>query len=276
MQYAHSSRIAVIENEYADLSIDGYLLSTSNAPFQLIEMNKGSLFCICQFSSFKTVLKELNDNYRPEMILVEATGVADPISIAQLFDDAFIAQNFYMAHIFALVDSLRFMTIAQGLKSVSHQIRVADTVLINKTDLISSQALTQVKAQIAALNPYAQQLEVVHGEIDLPTYLASMNVSRYAKCQGELTQRAEPSLYTQVYKSVESLSKESVYNFFASLTNATYRIKGYIYIDGKHYIAQYVTGDLSLTQCDATEHYNELIAIGSEIINLRKLEICNT
>ncbi|MFR9581237.1 MAG: GTP-binding protein, partial [Rikenellaceae bacterium] len=84
---AGKRRIAVIQNEFAQSSIDGEILKEVTTDFVIRELNTGSIFCACLFSQFKAVLKELSSRDDIDMVVVEATGIADPIAIAQLMED---------------------------------------------------------------------------------------------------------------------------------------------------------------------------------------------
>ncbi len=268
-QEAAHHRVAVIENEFAELGIDGEeLLRRHN--FLLVEINIGSIFCVCQYSNFKEVLQGIRDEYDPDIIVVETTGVADPIAIAQLMEDEYIASNFYLELIVTLVDAVRFLTVGQALLSITHQIKVADVLLINKVDGVGADVIDSIKTKLLELNPFAAQCETVEGWVDV-SHLRLRSTQR-PKIKGELTTADQSNLFTRVYKSTKSLRMDSVKSFFRELPPSIYRVKGYLYIDKSHYMVQYVAEELKLTEVGCAGHYNELIAIGSEMIIFRAIE----
>lgn len=83
-KFGNTKRIAVIQNEFAPSGVDGHELKNTGKPFQLIEINNGSVFCVCQLDNFMGVLEKLTNEYKPEAIYLESSGLADPISIAEI------------------------------------------------------------------------------------------------------------------------------------------------------------------------------------------------
>ncbi len=80
--FGNEKKIAVIQNEFANANIDGQELEKTGKAFKILEINKGSVFCVCLLSSFIQSLVELVESCQPDIIVLEATGLADPISIA--------------------------------------------------------------------------------------------------------------------------------------------------------------------------------------------------
>ena len=83
-KYGNKTRIAVIQNEFAPTGVDGKELKDTGQPFELIEVNNGSVFCVCQLDNFTEALDKLALDYNPDVIFLESSGLADPISIAEI------------------------------------------------------------------------------------------------------------------------------------------------------------------------------------------------
>ena len=64
-EYGDKKRIAVIQNEFAPSGIDGTDLKNSVDDFKLVEINNGSVFCVCQLSNFTNLLEKLSVEYKP-------------------------------------------------------------------------------------------------------------------------------------------------------------------------------------------------------------------
>ena len=117
--YADNKRIVVIQNEFASANIDSKELKNTGKSFKLYEMNRGSVFCVCLISDFKNVLVELVDSYNPDAIVLEASGLADPIAIAQFLQAEELRHRLFLAHIWSIVDAEKFLQIVKVVKKSS-------------------------------------------------------------------------------------------------------------------------------------------------------------
>jgi G3E family GTPase len=156
-------KIALIINEFGSQSVDGQLVPAG--PHPKYEINKGSVFCICVKTDFIRVLKEIAEDVRPDLVLLEATGIADPCDLADLLDVPHLGDRFETRANICIVDALNFFKVAPFMKAAQNQARQADGLVLNKTDLIPPRDLEQVAAALARLNPTAPQERVVHGGV---------------------------------------------------------------------------------------------------------------
>ena len=98
-------KLALIVNEFGKEGIDGVLLSTLG--IALSEINNGSIFCSCRLDQFEEVLNHTIAQ-RPEVILVEASGLSDPTNIHKILSQPeWVSQIRYMGSI-CLVDAVHF------------------------------------------------------------------------------------------------------------------------------------------------------------------------
>lgn len=70
--HADSMKLAVIQNEFAPASVDGTDLRQTHKPFEMLEINKGSVFCVCLLSGFIKSLSVFIDSYTPDAVFLEA------------------------------------------------------------------------------------------------------------------------------------------------------------------------------------------------------------
>jgi G3E family GTPase len=155
-QYADKMRIGIIQNEFAPGRVDGVELRQSGHDFQLMEINKGSVFCVCLLSDFRKSLQAFVDQIEPDVILLEATGLADPIAIGELLQAVELKARLYLAQVWCIVDAVHFLRMESSMIRVRHQIRIADKIIINKTDLPRAD-LAGCKTRIKKINPFGLQ-----------------------------------------------------------------------------------------------------------------------
>ncbi len=258
-------RIAVVQNEFAQTSIDSDILREVGRDFALTELNTGSIFCVCLFSKFKESIKELVDNYKPEIIVVEASGVADPIAIAELIEDNEVAKRAYLSRIFTVVDAPRFEKALSNLVGVRHQVQVADAVLVNKCDLASEDELERVSKKVKEINPLAYEVRGEFGRFDLESILNNGSVhDMNSRPRGALTKCGEIDFISKSFRYAGSIEREKLELFLGSLTDETLRLKGYVTTsDGESLMIHYLPGQCVISRCNSPLAGRcELISIG--------------
>lgn len=263
--YAEKMKVAVVQNEFAQMGIDSEVLKHKTQNFVLRELYKGSIFCACQFSSFKDVLVELAQQESVDMVLIEATGIADPIAVAQLMEDARISERYYLDRIITVVDCTRFLKLEQIL-GVKHQVEVADYILLNKTDRTTQEGMQQVMSEIHSLNPFAHVMLSEHGkfspdELSLETTIVPVSKDM----SGELTRCKQGNYVSKVYSSSSSVKREAMEQFLQSLNENILRVKGFFMNNlGETFMVQYTPGQIEILPWTETVGKTQLISIGFE------------
>jgi len=146
-------RIAVLINEFGQLPIDGALLPAGD--YSLAEINKGSIFCICVKTDLLKNLEEIAREFNPDILLIEATGVAEPRDISALLSTDFLKDTYSESRVITVVDALNFPKLATILPALSAQVAAADIILLNKTDIVDSEGIKSRECEIRKLNPSA-------------------------------------------------------------------------------------------------------------------------
>ncbi len=272
--YSAQKKIAIVQNEFAQSNIDSDILREEDKHFVLRELDRGSIFCTCLFSNFKDTLVELSEQEELDVVLIEATGIADPIGIAQVMEDQRISDSYYLDKIITIVDSCRFLNALERIIGIRHQIEVADYILINKTDLVEDVVLQKIKERIDLINPFAKLLFSSHGRFS-PQDFNKGDVSNYISQQlrGELTRCGEGNYVSRIFKTTELISMDKVNAFMESLDDYILRVKGYVMDqDGNGYMIQYVPGQVEIIPCKHLVEKTELISIGFKEPDFRILQ----
>ncbi len=268
-------RVAVVQNEFAQSSIDGDILREVDSEFTLHELNTGSIFCACLFSQFKRVLVEIANRGGVDVVVVEATGIADPIAAAQLLEDREVVDRYFLSQIITVVDAPRFEGILSRITGVRHQIQVADSVLINKIDGVDEAGRERGVAIIKEINPLAYVQCGSYGEFDLDAIFGRGAKSTLYKSSlnGALTKCGEGGYISKSYKSTTPISREKLDRFFESLDDDILRLKGYLTLDsGECMVVQYVPGELAMELSVNQMRQTELVAIGYKMPKFELLQ----
>lgn len=190
-------KIAVIVNDIGEVNIDASLIEkdgiVSGKDDSLVPLQNG---CIC--CTLKTdLLEQIQDIIAAkkfDYIIIEASGICEPIPIAQTIcalEDAYADYNMpkqcYLDSIISVVDAKRLSDeFNQGgdllndhldeediENLVIQQIEFCDTIILNKIDEVSKEELSSVKDVIKALQPHAEIIETNYAKVDLSKILAT-------------------------------------------------------------------------------------------------------
>jgi G3E family GTPase len=155
-RFGDSRKVAVVQNEFAPASIDGTDLKQVSKPFEILEINNGSVFCVCLLSDFKSSLNRFIREHHPDAVFLEASGLADPIAVAEVLQAEELKDIVYLAYIWTVVDVPNFLRLKTMVKRLTHQVAVADRIILNKIDLADDEMLENVREVVREINPFAE------------------------------------------------------------------------------------------------------------------------
>lgn len=230
-KYASEKKVAIIQNEFAPANVDGAELKKEGGAFEILEINNGSVFCVCLLSNFTSSLKAFVEEHNPDMIFLEASGLSDPIAIAQLLDFEDLKKNMYLAKVWTIVDAANFLKQQALLKTVQHQVRIADVVIINKTDLSSNEQVEEVVKVVGSLNPFTKIIRSSYCDItDQELAIEDIHETVSEKTQDQnarLESGGRPEIGVGVFRSSRGISREKLIQFIDIYSKKTIRIKGF-------------------------------------------------
>jgi len=266
--YADQKRIAVIQNEFAPGQVAGLELAHTGKSFEMLEINRGSVFCVCLLSDFVKLLHELIQSRPVDAVILEATGLADPIAVGQLLEAHNLKDRVHLAHVWCIVDSGNFLKLSQNMPRMIHQVQVADTVIINKTDL-NDKELPEIKEKIKKLNPFANIYESTFCDISLKNEIAEYEeqvTSRDLLNEKNISSAPRPNLNSVVYRHTKPVSRKNFENFLQLIEKKVHRLKGFIKLEGNAMVAvQSCFGVTTTENIKNISGQTEFIAIGPGI-----------
>jgi G3E family GTPase len=162
----HGKRIAVIENEFGEISVDHDLII--GADKDIFEMSNGCVCCSIKGDLIKTLNKLFERKEHFDSILIECTGLASPGPLAQAFivEDE-IESGLRLDSSANVVDAKHFWQHLKDFEVSWEQIAVSNVILINKIDLISNDELIAIENKIKEINPSANIYRTQNCQIDL-------------------------------------------------------------------------------------------------------------
>ncbi len=150
----HGKKYAVIVNEFGEINIDNDLIVESDE--EVFEMNNGCVCCTVRGDLIRVVEGLVKRPGGFDGILVETTGLADPVPVAQtFFMDDDVRARAKLDAVVAVADAKHLVESLADSPEAQEQIGFADVILLNKTDLVGADELAAVEGRIRAMNPHA-------------------------------------------------------------------------------------------------------------------------
>lgn len=146
----HGLRIAAIVNDFGSINIDEALLES--ATDEVIGLRNGCICCSLQGDLLRT-LKQVLEGPRPDLIVIEASGVADPQGIIEGLLDPVLWQAARLDGIICLVDAAEVTQTPARLNDALwlSQVMAADVVQLSKCTDLAAPALSRLELQLATL-----------------------------------------------------------------------------------------------------------------------------
>jgi G3E family GTPase len=166
----HGKKYAVIVNEFGEIGIDNDLVV--GADEEVFEMNNGCICCTVRGDLIRILDGLMRRKGNFDAIIIETTGLADPAPVAQtFFMDENVGRRTKLDAVVTVADAKWLNERLKDAPEAKNQIAFADVVLINKTDLVSSEELSEVEARIRGINPYAKLHRTERAKIPLDAVL---------------------------------------------------------------------------------------------------------
>lgn len=171
----HGSKIAVIENEFGEESIDNDLLVQSEDE-EIITMNNGCICCTIRGDLAENLIrlmerkKEGKANF--DRVIIETTGLADPGPVAQtFFMDEEVAQFYMVDGVITVVDAVNAPRTLDEQAPAQAQVGFADRILLSKVDLVPPSVIEDLSDRLHHMNPRAPIVECNMGNVDIKEVL---------------------------------------------------------------------------------------------------------
>ncbi|PWV95647.1 G3E family GTPase [Hoeflea marina] len=166
----HGRRYAVIVNEFGEVGIDNDLIVESDE--DVFEMNNGCICCTVRGDLIRIIEGLMRRPHRFDGILIETTGLADPAPVAQtFFVDADVRSKTRLDSIITVVDAMHLLGEIDRAHEAQEQLAFADTIILNKIDLVSGEEIAAVEQRIRRINPTASILRSQRCDIDIASLL---------------------------------------------------------------------------------------------------------
>ncbi|MBD2342867.1 CobW family GTP-binding protein [Anabaena subtropica] len=162
-------KVAVLVNEFGDINIDSQLLVSVDQ--DMVELSNGCICCTINDGLVDAVYRVLEREERIDYLVIETTGVADPLPIILTFLGTELRDLTNLDSILTMVDAEAFNSHHFESEAALKQLTYGDIILLNKTDLVTPEKIQELENYVHDVKASAKILHTKHGEVALPLIL---------------------------------------------------------------------------------------------------------
>ncbi|MEI2581904.1 CobW family GTP-binding protein [Scytonema sp. PRP1] len=165
-------KTAVLVNEFGEIGIDNELIISTDDNNNMVELSNGCICCTINTDLVDAVYKVLERQDKIDYLVVETTGLADPLPVALTFLGTELRDLTRLDSIITVVDAANYSLDLFNSQAAYSQIAYGDVILLNKTDLVSQAELETLEAKIREVKEGARIIRTNRSEVPLPLILS--------------------------------------------------------------------------------------------------------
>ena len=163
-------KTAVLVNEFGEIGIDNDLIIATGE--DMVELSNGCICCSINGELLEAVYRILDRPDPVDYLVVETTGLADPLPVAMTFLGSDLRDATRLDSIITLIDAENFTDEILEGEVARAQVVYGDILLLNKCDLVAEERLSEVEARLREIKTDARILRSVKGDVSLPLLLS--------------------------------------------------------------------------------------------------------
>lgn len=163
-------KTAVLVNEFGEIGIDNELIVTTGE--DMVELNNGCICCTINNDLVEAVYKVLERQDKVDYLVVETTGLADPLPVALTFLGTELRDLTRLDSIVTVVDAANYSMDLFNSQAAHSQIAYGDIILLNKADLVDEADLDLLEVKIRDIKEGARILRTTRSQVAIPLILS--------------------------------------------------------------------------------------------------------
>lgn len=265
----HGLKVAVIVNEFGDVGLDGAVVSGGE---QFVELDNGCLCCAVN-ADLEAALRDLLNRGGFEHLVIETTGVADPLPVAWTFDRPGLSQGYRVDAIVTVVDAAAFPFALMESTEARKQVERADLIILNKIDVVPDD-IERVEIVLRQFNTAALIFRTTQG------------TAPWSLILGVTHKRTEPvanyhhhtEFSTWSYQTAGSFELEAIEDFLQLVPTNIYRFKSLTRLPNSELWvhANVVAGRIDIRECIPARppEHSTLVFIGRDLDEEKLEKMC--
>jgi G3E family GTPase len=300
-RFPKNKKLMILMNEFGEIGVDGTLIE--NDDLEMMEISKGSIFCVCVKTDFIKGLYQIAQTVAPDVLIIESTGVANPSDLKRDLKLSLFKNRFQFKDQFCIIDARNFLDAFETYTAIEKQIASSTCFLINKVDLATPEIIENIRGVVRNFHPAPEFYETTYADIPLGKFFSDQSAADESGKTALPAESDDPSLTTEqldryLEEAMDIITAEmtppdclmsAVYRWTgddikqvealaARLPSSILRSKGFLTYRGENYLFSYVMGDWSIEKCevpsDRIQHKNILVFIGppESMASLERIE----
>ncbi|MEZ9700728.1 GTP-binding protein [Vibrio sp. 10N.261.46.E12] len=229
-----NNKVAVIVNDFGSINVDASLVKHQDNT--MIALENGCICCNLAEGLVVAVMRiiAMTGECRPEQIVIETSGISDPIDIASKFSEEGFKEHAPLNAIITTIDAENVLSLKGDMLSLAEQqAKAADLVLVNKIDLVPENVVLEVHRWCREQSPLSKIINVQNSMVDLALIFDTEtspivnqgNVIESAKLEANHAS-LKHNFETFSYETERPLMVETLYPLLERLSMDVYRMKG--------------------------------------------------
>lgn len=241
LTHEHGKKVAVIVNEFGEVGIDNQLVIDTDE--EIFEMNNGCICCTVRGDLIRIISNLMKRRHKFDHLVIETTGLADPAPVIQtFFVDEDMRQELELDAVVTVVDAKHIWQHWEA-DEAQEQIAFADVILLNKTDLVTSDVLDELERRIRGMNAMAKIYRTRNSEVGMDALLGvkAFDLDRALEIDpeflGEDAHEHDETVYSVALVAEGALDGQKLNNWLGKLLQTQgpdiFRMKGILNIAGE-------------------------------------------
>jgi len=288
-RFPRDKKLTLLVNEFGEVGVDGTLVEGED--IDMMEISKGSIFCVCVKTDFIKGLYALNTTVKPDVMLIESTGVANPTDLKKDLMLPIFNNRFKFKEQFCIIDAVHFLEAFEIYVSLEKQIASSSVFIINKTDMASAEKIAETKKVIHQFHSDPIFFETTYADIPIDTFFGFDDQNESTSDSPGIPTKdspvlsadeldafldnllddpdleiTPPDLLVSVAYQWEGDNLDEIRAIADALPSSVVRAKGFVEEKATMHIFNFVMGDWTIEETDVPrkdiKHRNVVVFIG--------------
>ena len=173
---AYKENIAIIENEFGEVSIDSLILRDTN--IKIREINSGCICCEVT-GDFKEACIEVIEKYKPDRIIIEPSGVAKLTDIIKVFKEVDLRDKVVIENLITVINPEKYDSYITNFKDFYiDQIKNAKKIVISRVEKVDNLKIDKIIKSIRSINSKSEIIKKPYNELNSNEILSSLNYEK--------------------------------------------------------------------------------------------------
>lgn len=228
LTHGDGRRLAVLVNDFGELNIDAKLIVKVEG--QQMELANGCICCSIRDDLVAGVEQLLASDPSPDQLLIETSGVSDPMNIVCTFNTSKVRRRIFLENVVTVVDAVHALDTrdTEAGELFQRQIRGAFMIVLNKVQAAGPAQTRKVRELITGILPGASIFETADGTVPLTVMLGDNRLGQSAfRPEPTVDQRPHP-FSSMAYRSTRPIRRAEFTRVMNELASTVYRAKGFI------------------------------------------------